>query len=277
MVWLTLALCGAITGLVALGGDLGSERRLLLAVVLAGAGGATLHGASGLANYIGNRLYRRSWTIYFVLRPFVGAGLAVGVYFYARTFLIDHRGGASGNYYGILATSCLAGLFSGSAVSKLAAIADIFFAPRDIRGELTAKVRPTLQAVSTRPLDRFSGFVAHRLEVLGTRAILRVWIQSNLPDGVPHTKIDVGEGPPAEHTRFRIAIYPDTGDAEPTDGELRVTRQDPRSDELQFRLVFRPDERPAGPGPWFRFSGLLEVSQRGRTVAVASFGVGVPG
>ena len=242
---------------------MGSEHRLLLAVALAGASGASTFALSALANYVGNRTYRGSWTAYFLLRPFVGAGFAIVVYFYARVFLIE-PGVGSWNYYGILATSFLAGIFSGPSVVKLAAIMDVLFAPQDARKD---KIAPDGLPIGQRPLDRFSGFMAYRQVRSEGAALLTVWIQSNRPDDVPHTRIDCGEGPPAEQTRFRVSIYPNQGSAEPADGELRVTRQNSRSSDLQFRLVYPPQDLPAG---------LLEVSQYGRTVAVTSFGAKEP-
>src|SRR5215472_18553493 len=73
--WLVLSLLAAFAGILLISGEKISESRLLVAVTLAGAGGATLQAFTALLGYIGNRAYQRSWTAYFLLRPIAGAGI----------------------------------------------------------------------------------------------------------------------------------------------------------------------------------------------------------
>lgn len=50
------------------------ESRLLLIVILAGALGSFVHGATSLTTYLGNRTLVRSWTWWYWLRPLIGDG-----------------------------------------------------------------------------------------------------------------------------------------------------------------------------------------------------------
>ena len=104
------------------------ETALLLIVVLAGALGAFLHVATSFSDYVGNRRLMRSWTWFYVLRPLVGAALAVIFYFAILGGLFTSQGTSALNPYGIAALSALVGLFSKQATNKLQQIFDTAFA-----------------------------------------------------------------------------------------------------------------------------------------------------
>ena len=70
------------------------DERLLLLVIVAGILGAFVHGATSLADYIGNNNFNRTWTWFYVLRPAIGMALALVFYFVIRGGFLTTSGGA---------------------------------------------------------------------------------------------------------------------------------------------------------------------------------------
>jgi len=96
------------------------EARYLALVALIGALGSYIHLATSFADYLGNRQFVSSWEWWYVLRPFIGAALALLMYFAARGGLISGTSGAQNlSPYGIAALAGLSGLFSKQATDKL--------------------------------------------------------------------------------------------------------------------------------------------------------------
>ncbi len=99
---------------------LNPEVGLFLVVVLAAALGSYVHSATSFATYVGNRQIIKSWSWWYVLRPFIGVALAVLVYFAIRGGLFLTSGDAANiNPFGIAAISGLVGMFSKEASDKL--------------------------------------------------------------------------------------------------------------------------------------------------------------
>lgn len=96
------------------------SRRYLLIVALAGALGSYVHLATSFAVYAGNRQLKASWVWWYVLRPFIGTGLAIILYFVVRGGLLAGNGSEEDlNLYGIAAIAGMAGMFSKQATDKL--------------------------------------------------------------------------------------------------------------------------------------------------------------
>lgn len=267
LTWLALSLLAALTGILLVSGEKVSDSRLLLAVTLAGAGGATLQAFTALIGYIGNRAYQRSWTAYFVLRPFAGAGMALLVYVSLRAALLDGHAGVAGlNFYGVLSLSFLSGLYSRTALARLTQIFEVLFEARDMSKFAKSRLAVETERLSSvrRPLEAYHGYLVLQLSPVkeSRHFTLTVWTQPDAPPGLSATKIDIGEGLPPRVTKFRVSVYGDGCDAEPFDAELRVETDKPQSESLVFALMC-PTGSPAG---------LVELSQYGRTVSVVSFG-----
>ena len=126
------------------------EKALMLVVILAGALGSFLHVATSFSDYVGNRRLMRSWIWFYILRPLVGAGLALLFYFAVRGGLFTTQAGSSDlNPYGMAALAALVGLFSKQATNKLQQIFDTAFAvPQgygdDARSDSIGNPLPTL-------------------------------------------------------------------------------------------------------------------------------------
>jgi hypothetical protein len=107
---------------------LSMEVRFLLIVVLAGALGSYIHAATSFADFVGNRRCYASWTLWYVLRPFIGVALSLMVYFAMRGGLIGASTGAEAlSPYGIAAIAGLAGLFAKQATDKLREVFETLF------------------------------------------------------------------------------------------------------------------------------------------------------
>ena len=107
------------------------EARYLLIVALSGALGSFIHVATSFTDFVGNRRLARSWTLWYVLRPFIGMALAMVVYFVIRGGLITGAGGAENmNLYGVAATAGMCGLFSKQATDKLREVFENLFRTR---------------------------------------------------------------------------------------------------------------------------------------------------
>jgi hypothetical protein len=104
------------------------DERLLLLVIIAGMLGAFVHGATSLADYLGNNSFNRSWTWFYLLRPGIGMALALVFYFAIRGGFLSTTGGAKDiNPYGIAALAGMVGMFSKQATDKLSEVFSTLF------------------------------------------------------------------------------------------------------------------------------------------------------
>ena len=108
------------------------NKTLFWLIIIIGALGASLHGLTSLTEYIGNRSFEHSWTMWYLMRPFAGAILALIFYFAGRAGLfgvVDTQD----EFYGVLALAGLIGLFSKQALYKLSDIFDVPFSKQERR------------------------------------------------------------------------------------------------------------------------------------------------
>lgn len=104
------------------------DERLILLVIIAGMLGSFVHGATSLADYIGNNKFNKKWTWFYLLRPTIGMALALVFYFVIRGGFLTTSGGAKDiNPYGIAALAGLVGMFSKQATDKLSEVFGTLF------------------------------------------------------------------------------------------------------------------------------------------------------
>ena len=97
-------------------------------VIIAGMLGSFVHGATSLADYIGNNKFNKRWTWFYLLRPSIGMALALVFYFVIRGGFLTTSGGAKDiNPYGIAALAGLVGMFSKQATDKLSEVFGTLF------------------------------------------------------------------------------------------------------------------------------------------------------
>ena len=105
-----------------------TERTALSIAMICGALGAYVHVATSFASFAGNRTLQPSWLWWFLLRPVIGAAVALLIYFIMRSgFLLNGPLGSVVSPFGIAAVSAGIGLISKQAVDKLRNISDTAF------------------------------------------------------------------------------------------------------------------------------------------------------
>ena len=108
-----------------------NEVRLILIVILAGALGSLVHGFRSLFWYVGNRAYAKSWTLMYLLLPFVGSTLSLVFYFVLRGGLFSPQATVEATSpFGFAGIAGLVGMFSNKAALKLQEVAESFFSTK---------------------------------------------------------------------------------------------------------------------------------------------------
>lgn len=138
---------------------------LLLLVALMGFLGNMVHVATSLTTYVGMGTFQRNWVLWYFVKPFTAAGLAIILYFIIRAGFLSYGSGASSvSLYGILALAALAGLFTDSATLKLKEVFEVIFKPKDDR---TGKLQGDGLTVSAISPDPIPATVESTLSVTG--------------------------------------------------------------------------------------------------------------
>ncbi|HVU54493.1 MAG TPA: IPT/TIG domain-containing protein [Puia sp.] len=101
---------------------------LLILVAAAGFLGNMIYITSSFSTFVGAVKFRRSWLLWYFVKPFTAAGLALGVYFVFRGgFLNMSDDGANINIYGLITISILTGLYTDRATLKLGEVVNTIF------------------------------------------------------------------------------------------------------------------------------------------------------
>lgn len=112
------------------------DERLILLVIIAGMLGSFVHGATSLADFIGNNKFNKNWTWFYLLRPAIGMALALVFYFVIRGGFLTTSGGAKDiNPYGIAALAGMVGMFSKQATDKLSEVFGTLFRSKPGEGD----------------------------------------------------------------------------------------------------------------------------------------------
>jgi hypothetical protein len=113
-----------------------ADVQLLLLVMVAGALGSFLHTATSFADFVGNEKLARSWLWWYLLKPFIGMGLAVIFYLVVRGgFLSAGTEAGKVNIYGIAALAGMSGMFSKQATDKLSEVFATLFQTKPGEGD----------------------------------------------------------------------------------------------------------------------------------------------
>ncbi|MEM9920108.1 MAG: hypothetical protein AAF990_18575 [Bacteroidota bacterium] len=106
-----------------------SESVLILITLIVGAIGSWLHATSSFIAFVGNREFITSWIPWYVIRPMIGAVLALIFYVVIRAGLTNSSGvPAELSYFSVAAFAGLVGLFTERATKKLGEVFDVVFA-----------------------------------------------------------------------------------------------------------------------------------------------------
>ncbi len=113
-----------------------ADVQLLMLVMVAGALGSFLHTATSFTDFVGNDKLTRSWLWWYLMKPFIGMGLAVIFYLVIRGgFLSGGTEAGKVNIYGIAALAGLTGMFSKQATDKLGEVFTTLFQTKPGEGD----------------------------------------------------------------------------------------------------------------------------------------------
>jgi hypothetical protein len=110
---------------------------ILILVAAAGFLGNMIHIASSFTTFVGAKKFKRSWVLWYCVKPFTASALALGLYFVFRGGFLNYSAEPSSiNIYGILTISVLAGLFTDRATLKLSEVFDVIFSiKKDLKND----------------------------------------------------------------------------------------------------------------------------------------------
>ena len=214
------------------------DERLILLVVVAGLLGSYIHSATSYADFRGNREFEPSWLIWYLLRPFIGASLALVVYFALRGGLLSAvlsgtqpTDATQINPFGIGAISGLTGMFSKQAADKLAEVFSTLFRSQGDASRKDSLTAPAPQITSldqkegpagggTKVTITGTGFVADATVFFGANAATNINVVSdttvtaNTPvgDGVVDVTITNADGQKATASRAYTYLPGTNGD-----------------------------------------------------------------
>lgn len=116
----------SILGIFSLG--INAETTYILVVVLSAIIGSFVHVASSFAVHCSISDLSASWSVWYATRPFIGAALALALYFTVRGGLLNFGTDVTTvNIYGVAGLSGITGMFSNQATIKLRDIAETLF------------------------------------------------------------------------------------------------------------------------------------------------------
>lgn len=147
---------------------------MLLLVAVAGFLGNMVHISTSFTTFIGAGQFKRSWLLWYCVKPFTAAALAVIVYFAFRAgFLNSNDPGNTLNIYGIMTISAFAGLFTDTATQKLKEIFEVIFQPKEARPDSLKDDKVTF--VDTNP-EKLNTTQCNDIVIAGENLDKKKWI-----------------------------------------------------------------------------------------------------
>ncbi|HEX3878599.1 MAG TPA: Ig domain-containing protein [Bryobacteraceae bacterium] len=163
--------------------------QLLLLVLMIGAFGASVYSLKSIADYRGDNKLLASWLPLYFVRPLMGSGAALLLYFLSRAgFLSPASDSKNLNQFGICAIAGLAGMFSDIAFLKLREVFQTLFKPADSRGGKPAA--PSITTTSL-PDGQVGADYKQSLAASDGKAPLKWTVAPDLPAGL---KLDPATG-----------------------------------------------------------------------------------
>ena len=144
---------------------------ILALVAVAGFLGNMIHIATSFTTFIGAGSFKKSWILWYTVKPVTAAALAVTFYFVLRGGFLNYSADAAGlNLYGVLTVAILAGLFTDRATLKLAEVFDVVFSvkkdPKASDNRPDTLVQPQFKFTAVTP-DRLSRNERNAISITG--------------------------------------------------------------------------------------------------------------
>jgi len=127
---------------------------LLILVASGGFLGNMIYIAASFTTYVGSGKFRKSWTLWYFVKPFSAAALAITLYFVFRGGFLNMSDASSNiNIYGLMTLSVMAGLFTDRSTLKLKELFDVLLKPKEERPDALENNLPKVVAVKADPLE----------------------------------------------------------------------------------------------------------------------------
>ncbi|HEY1165749.1 MAG TPA: hypothetical protein VGE90_11300 [Chitinophaga sp.] len=127
---------------------------LLILVAFGGFLGNMIYIAASFTTYVGSGKFRKSWTLWYFVKPFSAAALAITLYFVFRGGFLNMSDASSNiNIYGLMTLSVMAGLFTDRTTLKLKELFDVLLKPKEERPDALENNLPKVVAVKADPLE----------------------------------------------------------------------------------------------------------------------------
>jgi hypothetical protein len=127
---------------------------LLILVATMGFLGNMIHISASFTSFVGNGTFERSWLLWYFVKPFTAAGLAIIVYLIIRAGFLGYGTDPSSiSLYGIMCLAALTGLFTDNATLKLKEIFDVVFKPKDERSGKLDDFKITVEGITPDKID----------------------------------------------------------------------------------------------------------------------------
>ncbi|WP_298739206.1 hypothetical protein [uncultured Chitinophaga sp.] len=127
---------------------------LLILVAFGGFLGNMIYIAASFTTYVGSGKFRKSWTLWYCVKPFSAAALAIAMYFVFRGGFLNMSDASSNiNIYGLMTLSLLAGLFTDRTTLKLKEVFDVLLKPKEERPDALENNLPKVLSVTADPLE----------------------------------------------------------------------------------------------------------------------------
>ena len=124
---------------------------LFLIVAFAGFLGSMVHIATSFTNFVGSEKFKQSWILWYFVKPFTAAAIAIIMYFVFRAGLLSFGDSTNVNLYGLAVLSALAGLFTDKATLKLEEVFTVIFKPKDERPDKLEEKEVTVKISGVKP------------------------------------------------------------------------------------------------------------------------------
>ena len=107
---------------------------LLILVAVAGFLGNMMYLSTSFTTFIGAGKFKRSWILWYCVKPFTASALAIAMYFVFRGGFLNMSDDSTNiNLYGMITLAVLTGLFTDRATLKLKEVFDVLLRPKEDR------------------------------------------------------------------------------------------------------------------------------------------------
>ena len=135
-------------------------------MLAAGVTGSFIHAAQSFGAFLGNRKFKLSWTVWYIMRPWIGGVLGLSIYFAFRAGMLAGSGNGM-NPYGVVALGLLGGWFSKTTADKMQEVFETMFKTDQdkLRKDKLNNATPVLTKIDPSPVpqdaDEITIFGAH--------------------------------------------------------------------------------------------------------------------